>query len=116
MVQPWPLKLFVVVHLYLIGFDIPLLDGVYFCFFSTCSFSRIARSSRLTLSTSWLLVLDSAMVPLLKSGLGSIIWASCACHWDVTVTWPSQLIEQGSIDGWICATMCMCIKVNTSSY
>lgn len=50
------------------------------------------------------LVLDSAMVPLLKSGvrIHNLGIRRAYCYWDVTVTWPSQLIEQGSIDGWIC--------------
>ena len=49
-------------------------------------------------------VLDSAMVPLLKSGVRSHnLGIRCAsCYWDVTVTWPSPLIEQGSICGRIC--------------
>lgn len=54
-------------------------------------------------------VLESAMVPLLKSGvrIHNLGIRRAYCYWDVIVTWPSQLIEQGSICGWICDHLCV---------
>lgn len=88
-------------HLYPFGFVIPLLDGfVSLALPYFLEWQDLPGSSCLLPAP----VLESAMVPLLQSGVRvhNLAIRRAHCCWDVIMIWPSQLIEQGSICGWIC--------------